>query len=263
MKLLTLNCHSWQEENQIKKIKYLAKAIKENEYDIIAFQEISRLRIKKINKDNFENKDYLLILLEELKSLGIDHYNYMWDFSHIGYNIYEEGLAILTKYKILNKKSFFISQCKDINYWKSRKIIGATIEYNNNLIDVYSCHLGWWHDEDEPFKTQITNLLKEIKSDRLSFFMGDFNNSATVREEGYDYLLSKELLDTYNLAENKDDGFTVTGKIAGWEKNSLDLRLDIIFVNKPIYVKESKIIFNGSNKAIISDHFAVEAQVEL
>ncbi|MGL4452748.1 MAG: endonuclease/exonuclease/phosphatase family protein, partial [Sarcina sp.] len=27
MKLLTLNCHSWQEENQIEKIKILAKAI--------------------------------------------------------------------------------------------------------------------------------------------------------------------------------------------------------------------------------------------
>ena len=28
MKLLTLNCHSWQEDNQLEKIKYLAKVIK-------------------------------------------------------------------------------------------------------------------------------------------------------------------------------------------------------------------------------------------
>ena len=33
MKLLTLNCHSWQEDNQIEKIKYLAKIIKEKQYD--------------------------------------------------------------------------------------------------------------------------------------------------------------------------------------------------------------------------------------
>ena len=30
MKLLTLNCHSWQEDNQIEKIKYLAKIIKDS-----------------------------------------------------------------------------------------------------------------------------------------------------------------------------------------------------------------------------------------
>ena len=42
MKLLTLNCHSWQEENQIEKIKYLAKIIKEKQYDVIALQEVSQ-----------------------------------------------------------------------------------------------------------------------------------------------------------------------------------------------------------------------------
>lgn len=42
MKLLTLNCHSWQEDNQIEKIKYLAKVIQEEEYDVIALQEVSQ-----------------------------------------------------------------------------------------------------------------------------------------------------------------------------------------------------------------------------
>lgn len=42
MKLLTLNCHSWQEENQIEKIQYLAKVIQEEEYDVIALQEVSQ-----------------------------------------------------------------------------------------------------------------------------------------------------------------------------------------------------------------------------
>ena len=34
MKLLTLNCHSWQEDNQIEKIKYLAKIIKEKQFNL-------------------------------------------------------------------------------------------------------------------------------------------------------------------------------------------------------------------------------------
>ena len=42
LKILTLNCHSWQEEKQIEKIKYLAKVINENNYDVIAMQEVSQ-----------------------------------------------------------------------------------------------------------------------------------------------------------------------------------------------------------------------------
>ncbi|MDZ5034803.1 endonuclease, partial [Clostridium perfringens] len=42
MRLLTLNCHSWMEEDQVEKIKYLAKIIKENQYDVIALQEVSQ-----------------------------------------------------------------------------------------------------------------------------------------------------------------------------------------------------------------------------
>lgn len=43
MKLLTLNCHSWHEENQLNKICYLAETIKEMMYDVIALQEVSQL----------------------------------------------------------------------------------------------------------------------------------------------------------------------------------------------------------------------------
>ena len=40
MKLLTLNCHSWQEENQVEKIKYLANVIKEKTGIEINFDEL-------------------------------------------------------------------------------------------------------------------------------------------------------------------------------------------------------------------------------
>ena len=59
MKLLTLNCHSWIEENQLEKIKYLTQVIKEKQYDIIALQEVSQSIEKNIvsediKEDNFE-----------------------------------------------------------------------------------------------------------------------------------------------------------------------------------------------------------------
>ena len=92
--------------------------------------------------------------------------------------------------------------------------------------------------------------------------MGDFNNNANIRNEGYDYIC-KSLIDTYNLAIEKDEGTTVKGKIAGWDKNKEDLRLDLILTNKELKVIKSNVIFNDTNKNIVSDHYGVEVLVEI
>ena len=77
MKLLTLNCHSWQEKNQVEKIKYFAEVIKEKQYDVIALQEVSqsidaRLINLTIKEDNFAK-----LLIDELNKLDEDKYNFI------------------------------------------------------------------------------------------------------------------------------------------------------------------------------------------
>ena len=119
MKLLTLNCHSWQEDNQLEKIKYLAKVIKEKQYDVIALQEVSQ----KIESKNIDSKikedNFASLLIKELNNIDEYKYSFIWDYSHIGYDIYEEGLAILTLHKIDNNKSFYISKSDDKNNYRS------------------------------------------------------------------------------------------------------------------------------------------------
>ncbi len=261
MKLLTLNCHSWQEENQIDKIRVLAETIKEKSYDVIALQEVSQLISGEIYKSNIKKDNYVLLLLEALYEIGVYDYNFVWDRSHIGYDIYEEGVAILTKHKIEESQSFYITQTEDLHHWKARRIVGLNIHYYNKPISFYSCHLGWWNDEEEPFLKQVDTLCQYVQKDETIFLMGDFNNSAHVKNEGYDYLLSKGFYDTYQLAANKDQGITVEGKIAGWDDNKQDLRIDYIFSNRSVAVLKSNVIFNGENKPIISDHFGVEIEL--
>ena len=262
MKLLTLNCHSWQEENQIEKIKYLAKVINEKDYDVIALQEVSQ----SVNAENIDSKlkkdNFAVLLKEELDKYSLNKYSFCWDFSHIGYDIYEEGLAILTKHKIIDFESFFVTKNEDRSYWKTRKIIRMRIVYNEKNLDFYSCHVGWWNDEEEPFKDQIDNIMKKVDK-TITFFMGDFNNNAFNKGEGYDYLIDKGLRDLYHLAETKDSGITVKGKIAGWDDNEEKLRLDLMLCNKDIKVKSVKVIFNGENKDIISDHYGVESEIDI
>lgn len=259
MKLLTLNCHSWMEENQLEKIRYLAETIKEKQYDVIALQEVSQGIQKKIVSEDIKEDNFIYLLNKELNNLGEFNYKYVWDFSHIGYDIYEEGLSILTRHKIKDIESFYITKSSEKTFYKSRKIIKCTIVIENKSIDFFTCHLGWWNDESESFKYQVDNLVSKIN--KLSFIMGDINNNAFIRNEGYDYLLNKGLIDTYNIALDKDSGITVQGEIAGWEGKRESKRLDIIFTNESVNVKKSNIIFNDINKNIISDHYGVEVEI--
>lgn len=261
MKLLTLNCHSWQEENQMEKIQYLAQTIKEKSYDVIALQEVSQPICDQYVYNNIKENNFALVLLQELKKIDVNEYTFVWEFSHIGFKTYEEGVAILTKHPIEKVYSFFVSKSTDLNCGKTRKIVGVKINYNSTHISLYSCHMGWWKDEDEPFKNQADNLIHHVNKDETFFLMGDFNNSAFLKGEGYEYLLSKGIYDTYHLAEEKDTGITVKGKIAGWSDNKEDLRIDLILTNQLVKVKYSSVIFNGINKAVVSDHFGVETKI--
>lgn len=254
MKLLTLNCHSWQEEQPHDKLNSLAKEISEKSYDVIALQEVSQSNIAR-------HENYAKLLVEELHRLGQTDYSFIWDMSHIGYEIYEEGVAIVTKHPLIESSSFFVTKDHNLQNWKTRKIVKATIDYNGKPFSFFSCHLGWWHDEEEPAKHQLELLLHHTSSKECCFLMGDFNGDASIRGENYDYLLNAGFLDTYKLAEKKDEGFTVKGKIDGWGENSKDLRIDYIFVNQPISVESSKVIFNGENKPVLSDHFGIEVIV--
>lgn len=262
MNLLTLNCHSWQEDNQIEKISYIAKVIAENNYDVIALQEVSQHIDSGLCEGILKEDNFMVLLKKELEKLDCC-YNSLWDFSHIGYEIYEEGLCILSKHPILEKECFYVSNSDSIKNWKSRKVVKASIEYKGEIIDFISCHLGWWNDDEEPFNIHAENLSKKVNNSRRTFLLGDFNNNANVRNEGYDFLKSLGWIDTYDLALNKDSGVTVKGKIAGWEENEEKLRLDLILSNKSVNVNESKVIFNGSNKDIVSDHYGVEVNLEI
>lgn len=264
MKLLTLNCHSWQEQNQEEKIVHIVEAIKENSYDVIALQEVNQVFKERTNngKVKIKSNNFAIAILEELKKRGEDGYSLLWDFCHL-YESFEEGVAIITKHPVVEKHSFYVSTIRDFNNWKTRKIVGAIIQYGAQQFTCYSCHMGWWHDKEEPFKAQAEKLFKNINLDKTSFFMGDFNNDAFINNEGYEYLISNGLIDTYYLAKKKDDGVTVKGEIAGWEGNILRKRIDLILTNKPVQVAYSKVIFNNINKPVVSDHFGVEVKIDI
>jgi len=259
MKFLTINVHGWQEENQLEKIKQLANVIHAKRYDAVALQEVSQHREADIVHKNMRTDNYGWLLNKELAKLGSHDYELFWDVSHYGFDVYEEGLALLVRHPNEKIESFYITNATSLDEWKSRKIIGGSWNINGQSISLYSCHLGWWDDKDEDYQTKVDRLLKRVDQDHQSLLLlGDFNVPDHIKDEGYDYLLSKGLYDTHQLAHERIGENTIIGDIAGWDGNKQGLKIDYIFTNWEADVRKSKIVCNGIDSPIISDHFGVE-----
>jgi len=259
MKFLTINVHGWQEENALEKLKQLANAIHENRYDAIALQEVSQHRETDIAYQNIRTDNYGLLLNQALKELGSSDYELFWDVSHYSFDVYEEGLALLVRHPNVSTESFYVTDSTSLDHWKSRKIIGGIWKINDQLMSLYTCHLGWWDDEEENYRVKVDRLFDQVeKGQHPLLLLGDFNAPDHIKDEGYDYLLSKGLYDTHQLADVRIGEHTMIGDIAGWDGNQQGLKIDYIFANWQADVSKSRIVFNGIDGPIISDHFGVE-----
>ena len=121
-------------------------------------------------------------------------------------------------------------------------------------------HLGWWKDEVEPFASQWETLSRAAGAKKTAFLLGDFNSEADVRGEGYDLVLRSGWQDTYRLAQERDEGYTVVQAIDGW-RDAPDAeakkRIDQIWCSKAVPVKSSRVVFNGLREPQVSDHAGV------
>lgn len=263
MKLLTINTHSIIEKDYEKKCGYFVDAITRIKPDIIAMQEVNQSKwAKTADSNNFcgdfsiKTDNHAMKMSKILEKCGLKYY-YNWLGIKYGYKIFEEGLGVLSKTPLEECEPFLLTKSDNIDSWKTRK---AQLIKTADLI-ICNVHMGWWEDKDEPFSEQFDRLNNKLSEmNELIFLMGDFNSPADENNQGYEKVVSTGWLDTYALADDKDDGFTVISKIDGWQ-NADKKRIDYIFTNRKIPVKSSKVIFNGKNEKIISDHFGVIIEI--
>ena len=263
MKLLTLNVHAWLEDNQAEKIDILADTIVEKGYDVIALQEVNQLMASPAISRELKADNYGVILLNKINQSAEQKYSLFWSNSHIGYDKYDEGIAFLTRLSVCEVDPFYCSQHQRLDSILSRTILGFTVEYQGKRIDCYSCHINLPNCEGENQLDNIRNIVERSQSSNLKILMGDFNTDAIGDLQSYQQIKSLGLLDTFELAEQKDSGVTVEKAIDGWQGHSQEKRLDYIFLNQAQRVLSSQVIFNSKKKPIVSDHFGVEVELLL
>lgn len=286
IKLLTLNTHSLVEKDYSKKLKAFTETVMEIMPDIIALQEVNQTCDEIVVYDFNENlnekignellhgfypcsndtvikrDNHAYNIIKNLKENGIEYY-WTWIGIKKGYDKYDEGIALLSRYRIIETDVLLTSSVDEYDYWKTRKIVGIRTENNPNSW-FYSIHMGWWNDDEEPFQFQwncINSRMREhIKNGYAIWLMGDFNTPSAKKNEGYDLIKSFGWHDSYEMALNKDDGITVEDIIDGWQnktENRNGMRIDYIWCNNELEIKDFKVIFNGNNKMVVSDHYGI------
>ncbi|UBH11224.1 endonuclease/exonuclease/phosphatase family protein [Macrococcus armenti] len=271
MKVLTLNTHSWLEAQQKEKLEIIVERIMKADYDIIALQEVNQLSHNAVieTPENFcslleqtpiKQGNFAYEIVKKLKEKGVTYY-WSYAMSHIGYDIYDEGSALLSKTPI-DPYAVFVSIEESPDNYKSRKILfGKTTADDIELLAV-SCHYSWWITQSEGFSYEWNNTINTLSHyDMPKLVMGDFNNPEGT--EGYTFVINSEanIQDTYTVATKRTGSHTIEKNIAGWEDNDGKLRIDFIFSTPEFKVLRHGTVFDGKTEAIVSDHFGVEAEI--
>ncbi len=259
MKLMTLNLNTYQEEDQMAKFHRIAAEIVREEIDVICFCEAAQsLMSDRVDEYIRADNAVRIICARVNELLGQPAYHFVWDLSHYGFKIFEEGIAIMSRYPVTSVVTQYVSHTHDIFTFKSRKILKAGIQLPAQTVDVYSCQLGWEDDEYEPFAAQFLKLDEWVKSeskDHPVILAGDFSNDALT--PCYQMILNAGYRDQYTCAGNEitDETFIYP---QGYDLTNEPkrLRLDYIFTyGQPFPVLSARRLFSGPER--VSDHMAV------
>lgn len=280
MNSLTLNTHAWMEEDPMGKLSDIASVIAQGNFEVIALQEVNQsMNAEEVEDATFiaasgeatpvpiKKDNFAWLLVKLLREKGVFYY-WSWTATHIGYDQYDEGVAILMK-QPFTSESILVSKSTDYSCHYTRRMLKADATFANRDWTVFSAHYSWWEDEEgeELFSFEWDKTLPHISNskDKAILFMGDLNNEASVEGEGYELIqkTAPYLMDTFKSADHTVGSSTVLSAIDGWENQGGEKRIDYIWSTFDEEVIEYRVMFDGKNGPIVSDHFGIAVKLKL
>ncbi len=253
LKVLILNLHCYQEENQDEKFTLIANVINELEIDIICFQEVAEYW--RYGEGDWESNSAKLIN-DRLKK----RFNLHTDWSHLGFDKYKEGVAILSRYPLTHHQSKYVSNSEDIYSIHSRKVVMAKVHVPYlGAINVFSAHLSWLEDGFQQQFERLNVWAEASHTDdiKATLLCGDFN--ITAGSSGYEWVVDSNKYEDQFLAANKKVVFDKVFKVndAHWQDLLADdYRIDYIFMDKnsALKVTSAEVLFTEQDYGRVSDH---------
>ena len=242
-KVLTLNLHCYQEDNQQEKFSTIARAVNDLDIDIVCLQEVA----EPLNNGLGDwNANSARIIRDQLRAT----YDLHFDWSHIGFGRYREGCAILSKYGFIHRDARYVSTDHGMNSIHARKVVMGRVQIPDlGAVNVFSTHLSWWANG---FPDQFNNLhawTDQQMNDSVAATLvcGDFNSQRG--SEGYGLVTAGHgYADAYLEARSRHGDHDPGA--------DHDRRIDFAFVKKggPLLAVGTRELFNGHDYGRVSDH---------
>ena len=273
--ILTLNLHTYQEADQKMKFNMISDVIGKMDIDFIAFQECAQYKNAAITQGIIRSNNAALVISGMIGEKYHVNYNFAWNWAHYGWDIWEEGVAVMSKYPVVQSEDRYVSSSTTTTSITSRKVIYASCQAPGGMFNIFSAHTHWRTSlSDEEQSNQINHIKsmvaeKELLTpDPFSLACGDFNGNPTSDypwSEGYNTMMrsgeyADSFLEIYPDA-NQKPAQSIYNTIGG----SLPGRIDYIFLKKNphIMVVGSQIIFTSGVVGNVSDHFGVLTKVSI
>jgi len=253
LKVLILNLHCYQEDNQDQKFTQIANAINELDVDIVCLQEVAEYW--RDGQGDWESNSAKII-----NDRLTNPFHLHTDWSHLGFDQFKEGVAILSRYPLSHHEARYVSESHDVYSIHSRKVVMARAHVPYiGPINVFSAHLSWLEDGFQQQFQHLHEWAESAQSDDIqaTLLCGDFN--ITAGTSGYEYVVNSNQYDDQYLAANEHGIFEKVFRVndAHWQDLlAEDYRIDYIFMNKTsqLQVTSAKILFTDDDYGKVSDH---------
>ena len=254
LKILTLNLHCYQEENQDAKLSQIARAIDDLDIDVICLQEVA---------ENWGegrgdwNSNAAKIICDRLHR----HYHLHTDWSHLGFDRYREGIAVLSKFDLIVNDAGYVSSSGDVYSINARKVVMVQVHVPYmGVVNVFSAHLSW---PSGGFLEQFERLrawANHKHGDHIAttFLCGDFNIKAG--SEGYEAIVRTQEYEDQFLAITAPSVFEKVFRRSAPNIDrylAKDGRIDYIFMRKngPLQAVSARELFTDRDRyGRVSDH---------
>ncbi|MFP4114336.1 MAG: endonuclease/exonuclease/phosphatase family protein [Spirochaetota bacterium] len=279
--VLTLNLHTWQEDDQLDKFDRIVRYVAEENITSLCLQACAQRRDAPLihGSDSIRTDNAATIIRSKLQEQGLK-YEMVWDFSHRSFGEYDEGSAILTQLPILGGCSRFVSAGDDPESVQSRMVVMTRLAVApNSVIDLYSVHLS---PPEHGLSDQIDSLLgfveetpqilesmkpppprrrgaprkrvvpeEPVVSTRLVCLAGDLNAEPDDVAKTF---ASRNYLEASSSARNGDSstGTFIDGR---W--------IDYVFIRPALRPQNARVVFSSEDAPRVSDHHAVAVEFEV
>ena len=262
LRVMTLNLHCMQEENQEYKFAQIARAIEHFHMDMVCLQEVAE------NWNGGEG-DWASNAARRINAYLPYAYHLHTDYSHLGFDRYREGVAILSRHEFTHTDSGYVSDSMDVYDIHARRVVMAQVHVPYfGPVNLFSAHLSWPEDGFVKQFDRLRNWANERHDKQVTatLLCGDFNIKAY--SEAYAYVAGKQDYEDQYLKVLNRPAFdkvyrTHTPDICGAMGD--DGRIDYLFLRKGsrLNLLDAQELFTESVYGRVSDHTGYYVEFEL